>query len=128
MPRRQPEQSARQRFAARVWHYLGFTVLFALLYAGIRIWLGSFPDRLLFAILLVSVLKDLYDEFRLQRGRQPLAYANIEHSPSNAVLIVFILTGMITPTRMYFGIAADTWSLALAVGDLLFDLSQDARA
>jgi hypothetical protein len=49
------------------------------------------------AILIVSVLKDLYDEYRLQRGGQPLAYANIEHSPSNAVLIVFILTGMIAP-------------------------------
>jgi len=79
-------------------------------------------------ILIISVLKDLYDEYRLQRGGQPLAYANIEHSPSNAVLIVFILTGMIAPSGTYLGIPTTTWALALAVGDLLFDLSQDARA
>jgi len=86
-------------------------LFFAALYAGIRIWLGAFPDRLLFAILIVSVLKDLYDEYRLQRGGQPLAYASIEHSPSNAVLIVFILSGIISTSGMYVGISADTWAL-----------------
>lgn len=128
MSHTQPDQTARQRFRARLWHYFAFTVFFALLYGGIRRWLGLFPDRLLFTILIVSVLKDLFDEYRLQRGGAPLAYASIEHSPSNAVLILFILNGVITPTGMYFGIAAPTWALALAIGDLLFDLSQDARA
>ncbi|KAA9397866.1 hypothetical protein Har1130_06725 [Haloarcula sp. CBA1130] len=128
MARKQLGQSARQRFIARLWHYLAFTVFFALLYAGISLWLGSFPDRLLLAILIVSVLKDLYDEYQLQHGGQPLAYANIEHSPSNAVLIAFILSGVIDPSGTYLGIPTATWALALAVGDLLFDLSQDARA
>jgi len=128
MPHATPGLSPRQRLVARGWHYLGYTVLFLLLYGGIRLWTGGFPEWLLFTVLVGSLLKDVYDEFRLQRGDQPLGYAGIEHAPSNAILIVFLLSGFIAPTGTVFGFPARDVALGLAVIDLIFDLSQDARA
>jgi len=128
MPHGTPGLSPRQRLLARGWHYFGYGVLFALVYGGIRVLTGEFPAWLLFAVLVVSVLKDLYDEIRLQRGGQPLAYAGIEHAPSNAVLIVFILSGFIDPTGTLLGVPARNVALGLAAVDLVFDLSQDMRA
>ena len=99
-----------------------------LLYGGIRVSTGQFPEWLLFAVLVGSLLKDAYDEIRLQRGGQPLAYAGVEHAPSNAVLIAFLLSGFIDPTGTVVGVPARDVALGIAVVDLLFDLSQDMRA
>jgi len=128
MPHGTPDLSPRQRLVARGWHYFGYTVFFLLLYGGIRVSLGQFPEWLLFGVLAVSLLKDVYDEARLRRGRQPLAYAGIEHAPSNAVLIGFLLSGFVDPTGTVLGVGAREAALWLAVVDLLFDLSQDMRA
>ncbi|WP_154018486.1 hypothetical protein [Halolamina rubra] len=128
MPHGTPGLTPRQRLVARGWHYLVYSVLFLVLYGGIRLVTGGFPEWLLFAVLVGSVLKDLYDELRLQRGGQPLGYAGIEHSPSNAVLIVFLLSGFVDPAGSVLGVPARDVALVIAVGDLLFDLSQDMRA
>lgn len=120
--------SPRQRLVARGWHYFGYSVFFLLLYGGIRLSTGRFPEWLLFAVLVGSLLKDVYDEIRLRRGGQPLAYAGIEHAPSNAVLIAFLLSGFIAPTGTVLGVPAGDMALGLAVFDLLFDISQDMRA
>lgn len=128
MPHGTPGLSPRQRLVARGWHYLAYSVLFLLLYGGIRLSTGQFSEWLLFAVLVGSLLKDVYDEIRLQRGGQPLAYAGIEHAPSNAILIIFLLSGFIDPTGTVLGVPARDIALGLAVVDLLFDLSQDMRA
>ena len=128
MPHGTPGLSPRQRLVARGWHYLGYSVLFLLLYGGIRVSTGQFPEWLLFAVLVGSLLKDVYDEIRLQRGGQPLAYVGVEHAPSNAVLIAFLLSGFIDPTGTIIGVPARNVALGIAVVDLLFDLSQDMRA
>jgi hypothetical protein len=128
MPHGTPNLSPRQRLVARGWHYLGYTVFFLLLYGGIRVSLGRFPEWLLFGVLAVSLLKDVYDELRLRRGSQPFAYAGIEHTPSNAVLIAFLLSGFVDPTSTVLGVPAREVALWLAVVDLVFDLSQDMRA
>jgi len=128
MPHKTPGLSPRQRLVARGWHYLAYSVFFLLLYGGIRLALGRFPAWLLFAVLVGSLLKDVYDEIRLRRGRQPIAYAGLEHAPSNAVLIAFLLSGFVGPTGSLLGVPARDVALGLAVFDLLFDLSQDVRA
>lgn len=128
MPHGTAGLTPRQRLVARGWHYLGYSILFLLLYGGIRLSLGRFPEWLLFAVLVGSLLKDVFDEIRLQRGGQPLAYAGVEHAPSNAILIVFLLSGFVDPTGAVLGIPARDVALGLAVVDLLFDLSQDMRA
>jgi hypothetical protein len=128
MPHGTDGLSPRQRLFARGWHYLGYSVFFSLLYGGIRLSTGRFPDWLLFGVLVGSLLKDVYDELRLQRGGQPLGYAGIEHAPSNAVLIIFLLSGFIEPTGSVLSLPARDIAVALAVVDLLFDLSQDMRA
>jgi hypothetical protein len=128
MPHNTRGLSPSQRLVARGWHYFAYGVFFLLVYGGIRLSTGEFPAWLLFAVLVGSVLKDVYDEIRLQRGGQPLAYAGIEHAPSNAVLIAFLLTGFVDPAGTVLGFPARDVALGLAVGDLLFDLSQDMRA
>ena len=128
MPHGTSDLSPHERLLARGWHYLGYSVVFLLLYGGIRLSLGRFPVWLLVGVLVGSLLKDVYDERRLQRGRKPLAYAGIEHAPSNAILIVFLLSGFIAPTGSVLGVSTRDWTLGLAAVDLLFDLSQDIRA
>jgi hypothetical protein len=120
--------SPRQRLVARGWHYLGYGVFFLVLYGGIRLSLGRFPEWLLFAVLVGSLLKDVYDETRLQRGGQPLAYGGIEHAPSNVILVVFLLSGVVDPAGAILGVPARDVALGLAVVDLVFDLWQDVRA
>jgi hypothetical protein len=90
--------------------------------------LGAFPESLLLGILVVSFLKDVVDEYRLWQGRDPLGYAGIEHSLSNAVLIAFILLDVIQPTGTVLGLSVESVALWLAAIDLVFDRSQDARA
>lgn len=128
MPHGTPGLSPRERLAARGWHYLAYAVFFSLVYGGILATTGEFPRWLLFAVLVGSLLKDVYDEIRLQQGGQPLAYAGIEHAPSNGVLIVFLLSGLVAPTGSILGYPANEVALWLAVVDLVFDLSQDVRA
>lgn len=128
MPHGTPGLSPRQRLVARGWHYLAYGLLFALVYGGVRLYFGEFPEWLLFAVLVGSLLKDVYDELRLRRGGQPLAYAGVEHAPSNAVLIIFLLTGFVTPAGAVLGFPASDVAVWLAGFDLLFDLSQDMRA
>lgn len=106
MPHGTPGLSPRQRLLARGWHYLAYTVLFVVVYGGILATTGAFPTWLLFAVLVGFLLKDVYDEIRLQRGGQPLVYAGIEHAPSNGVLIVFLLSGLVAPTGSILGYPA----------------------
>lgn len=128
VPHRTPDLTPRERLAARTGHYLVFTLLFLVVYGGVVLRLGRFPEPLLLGILVVSLAKDLYDELRLRRGGMPLAYRGIEHAPSNAVLIAFILGGIIDPMGTVGGVSVETLALALAIVDLAFDLSQDLRA
>lgn len=123
-----PGLSARERLLARASHYVAFGVLFSLLYGGIVLVRGGFPPWLLLAVLVGSLLKDVYDEIRIQRGGQPLAYAGIEHTPSNLVLLAFLLSGVVDPAGSLFGVPVETLAVGLAVVDTVFDLSQDARA
>lgn len=128
MPHRTPGLTSRERLVARGWHYVVFGIISLVGYGGIVFLRGAFPEWLLFGILFGSFLKDIVDEIQLQRGKQPLGYAGIEHSPSNVVLIAFLLLNIIEPTGMVLGVAAGPLALGIAVVDLVFDLSQDARA
>lgn len=129
MPHGTPrDRSPHQKLVARGWHYLGYSAFFLLLYGGIRLTIGRFPEWLLFGVLVGSLLKDVYDEIRLRRGGQPLAYAGVEHAPSNVVLIIFLLSEFVNPTGTVLGIPTRNVALGLAVVDLLFDFSQDVRA
>lgn len=128
VPHGTPGLTPRERLAARVGHYLAFTLFFLAVYGGVVVAVGRFPEPLLLAILVGSFAKDLYDEVRLQRGGVPLGYAGIEHAPSNAVVIWLILGGVIDPTGVLWGVPVETLALALASVDLVFDLSQDLRA
>lgn len=128
MPHDTPGLAPHERLVARLWHYVAYSILFLLVYGGVRLSLGYFPDALLFGILIISVLKDVYDEYRLQRGGQPLGYAGFEHTPSNLVLIVFLAGGFIEPSGTFGGFTATEVAIGLAAFDLVFDLSQDLRA
>lgn len=128
MPHKTPGLAPHQRLVARLWHYVAYSIVFLFAYGGVRFYLGYFPEVLLFGILLISVLKDLYDEIRLQRGSQPLGYAGFEHTPSNVILLVFLTVGVIEPSGMFSGFTATEWAIGLAAFDLIFDLSQDLRA
>lgn len=128
MPHGTPGLLARERLAARALHYLAYTAAFLLCYGGIRYGLGRFPEPLLFGVLLGSIAKDGYDEYRLRRGRQPLAYAGVEHAPSNVVLLAFLATGVVDPAGALAGLPAGYWAGGLAALDLAFDLWQDSRA
>ncbi|MEF8819945.1 MAG: hypothetical protein V5A31_13165 [Haloferacaceae archaeon] len=128
MPHGTPGLTARERLVARAGHYLAFTLLFLAVYGGVVVALGRFPEPLLLGILVVSLAKDVYDELRLRRGGSPLGYAGIEHAPSNAVLIAFVLGGVIDPVGTVGGVSVASLALGLAAVDLVFDLWQDARA
>lgn len=128
MPHGTPGLSRRERFAARLLHYAAFTLFFLLLYGGIRFWLGRFPKDLLVGVLVASLAKDLIDEVLLALGRAPLAYAGVEHAPSNAILLGFLATGVVEPTGSLSGVPVTYWAGGLAALDLVLDLSQDLRA
>jgi hypothetical protein len=128
VPHGTPGLGPRERLLARSVHYLVFGVLFLGLYGAVVRFTGGFPEWLLLAILGGSLLKDLYDEVRLRRGGQPLAYAGIEHTPSNLVLLVFVLLDVLEPTGTVLGVPVEPLVIGLAVVDTVFDLWQDARA
>lgn len=117
----------------RLAHYAVFTVLFAMLYAGVLVGNGSFPPALLFGILALSLVKDVLDEVRLQRGDGPIAFLMVEHLPSNLVLLGLLGTGVVVPPGALAlpgaGTSVSLWALAvgLAAVDALVDLSQDLR-
>lgn len=127
MPETTPGSGA-SALSSRTRHYAAYAAAFLVVYGGIRLPLGRFPASLLFGILIGSLLKDLYDEYRLRTGREPLAYAGFEHAPSNAVLAAFLLLGVISPAGMFASVPLARWALGLAVLDLAFDLWQDLRA
>ena len=127
MPHSTPGLSATEYLAARGLHYLAFGALFAVVYGGLAL-SDRFPRWLLFGVLLVSLAKDGYDEYRLRRGRPPLIYAGVEHAPSNVVLLALLLSGLLVPAGSFVGVPAWSWAVALAAGDLVFDVSQDLRA
>lgn len=122
-----PGLSPTERLAARWLHYVAFAALFAIVYGGLAL-AGRFPGWLLFGVLLVSLAKDGYDEYRLRRGGWPLVYAGVEHAPSNVVLLVLLLSGLLDPVGSFVGVSAWSWAILLAAGDLVFDVSQDFRA
>ena len=107
--------------------YVASTLASLAVYGGVRLYLGSLPVALLFGALGVSIAKDLYDEYRIRRGRPPLLYAGVEHAPSNAVLLALLATGFVDPPGAVGGVPLADWAMGLAVFDLAFDLSQDLR-
>lgn len=113
--------------AARWPYYVAFTALFAAVYGWLAL-SGRFPRWLLFGVLVVSLAKDVYDEYRLRRGDPPMIYAGVEHAPSNLVLLVLLLSGVLVPTGALLGASAWSWAVLLAAADLVFDVSQDLRA
>ena len=123
-----PGPSPGERLLARAGHYAAFFLLFGVVYGGVVLANGEIPDAALFCVLFASLLKDAYDEYRLRRGLRPLTYGGVEHAPSNAVLLALLLGGYVDPAGAFVGVTARTWAVGLAGGDLLFDLSQDARA
>ena len=127
MPDGTPGLGPRERLLARGLHYVVFGVLFLGIYGAIVRFTGAFPTWLLLAILALSLLKDLYDEVRLRRGSQPLAYAGIEHTPSNLVLLGFLLFDVVDPVGTVLGVPVESLAVGLAVVDTVFDLWQDAR-
>ena len=126
-PHGTPGLSPGERLAARWLHYVAFGSLFAVAYGWLAL-AGRFPPWLLFGLLAVSLAKDGYDEYRLRRGGRPLAYVGVEHAPSNVVLLVLLLGGLLDPVGALAGVSLWTWAVALATADLAFDLSQDLRA
>ena len=126
-PHATPGLTPTERLAARWLHYVGFGVLFAVVYGGLAL-SGRFSRWLLFGVLFVSLGKDVYDEYRLQRGDPPLLYAGVEHAPSNLVLLVLLLSGLLDPAGSFAGVSAWSWAVLLAAVDLVFDVSQDLRA
>ena len=108
-------------------YYLAFGALFAIAYGGLAL-AGRFPRWLLFGVLLVSLGKDVYDEYLLRRGGGPLIYAGVEHAPSNVVLLALLLSGLLVPAGSFAGVSAWSWAVLLAAVDLVFDVSQDLRA
>ena len=113
--------------AARWPYYFVFGTLFAVVYGGLTL-AGRFPRWLLFGVLFVSLGKDVYDEYRLRRGGEPLIYAGVEHAPSNVVLLALLLSGLLEPSGSVLGVSAWSWAALLAAVDLVFDVSQDIRA
>ena len=127
MPQATPGLSATERLATRWHHYVAFGGLFAVVYGWLAL-SGRFPGWLLFGVLFVSLTKDVYDEYRLRRGDPPLIYAGVEHAPSNAVLLVLLLSGWLVPAGAFLGVSSWSWAVLLAAVDLVFDVSQDLRA
>ena len=128
MPHRTTDGSPSTRISARLWHYVASGLAFGVVYGWFVVERGGVPDALLFGVLLVSLAKDAYDEIRLRRGDGPLVYGGVEHSPSNAILLVLLLGGGVDPTGAFAGVSAHAWAVVLAAFDLAFDLSQDLRA
>lgn len=114
-------------FKRRLVMYLLYGLGFLGVYSGIVVGLGRFPSWLLFAILLISLGKDLVDEYCIQQGGEPLAYGSIEHNPSNIVLLGFLLGDLIQPTGVIAGISTEMLAVAAAFADFLLDGSQDVR-
>lgn len=127
VPHSTPGRRSDRRLVARWPHYVAFTALFGAAYGGLAL-AGRFPRWLLFGVLLVSLAKDVYDEYRLRRGQPPLIYAGVEHAPSNVVLLALSLSGVLVPTGAFVGVSAWSWAVTLAAVDLVFDVSQDLRA
>ena len=110
----------------RVGYYGAYTAFFATVYLGVLQKFGRFPEPLLFGLLALSVGKDVADEWRLARGETSLVPVT-EHAPSNVVILVLLATGVVRPRGSFAGHSATRWAAALAFGDLVLDLSQDAR-
>lgn len=113
--------------ARRTYFYLGFLVVFLGVYGGVALTLGEFPDWLLFGVLLLSLAKDVVDEYLIWLGQGPVAYGKIEHNPSNLVLLMFLAMGVAEPTGSVLGAPAKFVAAALAIVDLVLDGSQDLR-
>lgn len=113
--------------ARRTYYYLGFFVVFLGLYGGVVLVLEGFPDRLLFGVLLLSLAKDVVDEYLIWLGDKPVAYGRIEHNPSNLVLLLFLASGVVEPAGTVLGAPARGVAAALAFLDLALDGSQDLR-
>lgn len=111
----------------RLYYYIGFFVVFAWVYGVLTLVLNRFPDWLLFGILVVSLGKDLVDEVRMRSGGDPVAYARIEHNPSNVVLLFFLATGFVEPVGEVLSVPLLWVAYGLAVVDLVLDGSQDFR-
>lgn len=112
---------------SRLTYYAAFTVIFGGIYFGILMTLERFPVWLLFLILLVSLGKDLVDEYRIRKGNGPLAFASIEHNPSNFVLAGLLLSGVVEPTGTVAGLSTRWLALGLAIFDAGLDGWQDVR-
>lgn len=111
----------------RLRYYPPYFLIFTVIY-GVALYLtGPLPGWFVFAILGLSVAKDLIDELRIGRGEDPIAYATIEHNPSNIVLLVAIILGFVRFGPPIAGFDRATIAIAVAVFDFLLDGAQDLR-
>lgn len=107
-------------------HYYGlFSAIFLMLYGGIVYFLGEFPTYWVLAILAGSLVKDIADQINIYNGGSPIAWNDIEHNPSNLVLLAFIGLGVITLEGSTGGISNSTIGIILALADTALDGYQD---
>lgn len=107
-------------------YYVLWTAIFLIVYGGATTFL-EVPATVWLSIVVISLLKDIYDEIRIYRGGTPLAYADIEHNPSNILILVFIAVGIINPDGSTLRISNTVLIVAMSLIDLVIDGWQDLR-
>jgi|GEM_PF-4051478 len=112
----------------RLRYYPPYLLVFGLAYGAVVRWYGVFPGWAALVILAGSLLKDVVDEIRLQRGSEPVAYATIEHSPSTIVVLALVAVEAVAFGAPIAGVDRETLAVGIGVIDLALDLSQDLRA
>lgn len=112
---------------SRLRYYPPFLVGFGVVYGAVWLALDGFPGELALVILVASLLKDLVDEVRIRRGGSALAYASLEHAPSNVVLLLLLAAGEVTPVGTVGGLEVAWLTAVVGLLDLALDVSQDLR-
>jgi hypothetical protein len=114
-----------EKFLTSRTEYYGLWTLAFLAVYGAAILLLDIPDVIWAAVPAVLLLKDLYDEIRIRDGKESVAYADIEHNPSNIVMLLFMASGFLSLEGTVSGIGLQPAAAVLATLDLLVDGRQD---
>lgn len=112
---------------SRTEYYGLWFLIFLAIYGGAVVIFGSIPANILLLIIGGLILKDIADEYRISRGEKSIAYADVEHNPSNIVILIFTFTGILSLSGSIAGIEKSILVPVLAGIDLLLDGSQDFR-
>ena len=107
-------------------YYGLWTIIFAVLY-GAATYLFEPPSWIWIAVTSLFLIKDLLDEYLINSGSSSLAYADIEHNPSNIVILAFSALGVISLEGTTFSVSNALLIPGLAFVDLLLDGSQDLK-